>query len=106
MGIMKNKLPIMQSDSEQFLLMQTRWASVIEPLLSNPIVNGAVLRQVSLVSGANVINHKLGRKLQGWLLARKRGAAEIYDTQDSNNMPNLTLTLTSDAVVSVDLYVW
>lgn len=99
-------LPIMQSDSEQLSMMQTRWASILDPIIANPITSGAVLKQVQLIIGSNSINHLLGRKLQGWFLVRQRGAASIYDTQDSNSMPNLTLTLTSDANVSVDIWVY
>lgn len=101
-----SKLPIMQSDSEQLSLMQTRWASILEPIISNPMLSGAVLKQVELSIGINVVNHKLGRKLQGWFLVRQRGPANVYDTQDANNMPALTLTLTSDASVSVDIWVY
>lgn len=99
-------LPIMQSDSEQLHMMQTRWASILNPVITNPIAHGAVLKQVTLVSGANVINHKLGRKLQGWFITRLRGAANLYDTQDANSMPDLTLQLQSSANVIADIYVF
>ncbi len=99
-------LPILQSDSEQLTMVQTRWASILQPLLTNPMLEGAVLKQVQLTSGSNVINHKLGRKLQGWIITRQRGPANVYDTQDANAMPQLTLQLESSASVSVDLYVF
>lgn len=99
-------LPIMQSDSEQLLSVQTRWASILNPLLSNPLLNGVVLKQVQLASGSNIINHKLGRKLQGFIITRQRGPANIYDTQDNNSMPDLTLHLESSASVSCDIYVF
>lgn len=100
------KLPIFQSDSAEMGLMQTSWASVINPLLTNPLVNGLLLKNVSLINGSTQVNHKLGRKLQGWTVIRKRAAAEVYDTQDSNSMPELTLSLVSNANVLVDLYVF
>ncbi len=101
-----NKLPIIQSDSEQLTMLQTRWASILGPLLANPSLNSAVLKQVQLSTGSNVINHMLGRKLQGWKLVRQRGAANVYDTQDTNSMPQLTLQLESSAPVSVDIEVF
>lgn len=99
-------LPILASDDKDFLLMQTTWSSAINPILANPLSNSIVLKNIPLVIGINVINHKLGRKLQGWILTRQRGAAIIYDTQDANNMQNLTLQLNSNVAVIVDLVVF
>lgn len=87
-------------------MMQTRWASILGPLLANALLSGAVLKQVQLSSGSNVINHRLGRKLQGWFLTRKRAAGNIYDTQDANSMPDLTLQLESSTSAVVDIYVY
>lgn len=105
-ALVASKLPIMQSDSEQLSMMQTRWASIINPVLGNPLVDGAVLKQVALTSGSNVVNHKLGRKLQGWFITRLRAASDIYDTQDSNTIPELTLQLEASADATVDIYVF
>lgn len=85
---------------------RTKWASELNPLLAAPQNNSSILRSVSLVVGANVVNHLLGRPLQGWKIVRQRAAASIYDTQDSNQTPALTLQLTSSAAVSVDIEVF
>lgn len=87
--------------------MLTAWASQLNPVITNPITKGIVLKNVQLAVGQNVINHKLGRILQGWNSTRIRNvAAQIYDTQDSNQTPQLTLNLVSDAAVTVDLFVF
>jgi len=87
--------------------MQSRWKSILDPLLGNPSVQSNILENVSLLStGTTVINHGLGRKLIGWRIIRKRGNANIYDTQDSNQTPQLTLQLVSSAAISVDLEVF
>lgn len=87
-------------------MADNRWASILNPIVANPANNSIILKNVQLAIGTNTINHKLGRNLQGWFIVRKRGSADIYDTQDSNQMPNLTLTLVSDAIVTVDLAVF
>jgi len=99
-------LPIFKSDSTEMGLMQTAWATQLNPVVANPVSSGKVLKNVELSSGANVINHLLGRKLQGWILTRQRSSAAIYDTQDANKFPELTLQLTSSAAVVVDIYVF
>ena len=99
-------LPIFKSDDQQAMLMQTSWSKELNPLIALPTNQGSILQNVSLSTGSNTINHKLGRKLQGWWLVRKRAAASVYDTQDSNQMPSLTLLLTSSADVVVDIFVF
>lgn len=84
-------------------MMQVTWATALDPIISNPATNPTILKNVPLVVGTNVINHKLGRKLQGWKIVRKRASADIYDEQDTNQMPQLTLVLVSDAIVTIDL---
>ena len=95
-----------QSEDKSLMLLQTAWASVLDPLLKNATNNCSVLSSVQLQVGSNVINHKLGRKLQGWSIVRQRAAASVFDTQDVNPTPALTLTLTSSAAVVVDLLVF
>lgn len=99
-------LPNFQSDDQVFQLMQNAWATQLNPLLKNPLSNGIILQSQSLATGANVVNHKLGRKLQGWFMVRQRASANIFDTQDTNTSPTLTLNLTSSAPVVVDIYVF
>lgn len=99
-------LPIFKSDSQEMTLMQTQWAQQLNGLLSNPLSNGMLLKEISLSTGNNAVNHKLGRKLQGWVLTRQRALAQIYDAQDTNSMPQLTLSLISDVPTVVDIYVF
>lgn len=100
-------LPIFHAfDEKNFGLLQTNWASQINPLLGNPVANGIILKNVALINGTTVVNHLLGRRLQGWVVTRQRAAASIYDLQDQNQMQNLTLVLSSSASVVVDIYVY
>lgn len=78
----------------------------MNPVLALPQTNSSILSNVQLKVGSNVINHGLGRTLQGWSLVRQRAAASIYDNQDNNQTPALTLVLVSSAAVSVDLEVF
>lgn len=89
-----------------FDLLQTRWASQLNPILANLLVQGQLLPNIDLISGTNVVNHKLGRDLIGWIITRKNDAANIYDTQAINQMPDLTLNLVSDMAVSISIWVF
>jgi hypothetical protein len=87
-------------------MLQTTWASQLNPIIANPLVQGQLLQNVALISGTTVVNHKLGRKLQGWFIVGINGAATIYDNQASNQTPQLTLSLTSNATANVALWVF
>lgn len=87
-------------------MLQTTWAKQLNPLLANPTLDTVLLKNISLAAGTNVINHRLGRILQGWNPTRMRSPATLYDTQDTNQTPQLTLTLISSADVVIDLVVF
>lgn len=87
--------------------MQVRWSTLLQPLLDSPTARPVLLKGVSLSAGSNVVNHLLQRTLQGWTIVRMRGAfSQVYDTQDSNPRPELTLLLHASAPVVCDLLVF
>ena len=101
--VMAFKLPQMQTLSQ----LSTKWAAIINPLLSNPANNSLLLQNIALASGNNSVNHMLGRKLQGWKPIRFHGSyADLYDLQDTNQTPELTLVLNASAPVTIDLEVF
>ena len=96
-------LPVFKSDDQSVTLLQTAWKSNLDPVLSNPLLNGVLQKNITLASGTNVINHLLGRPIQGYLITGMHNAfSEIYDTQ--SNTPALTLNLHSSVATSIDLY--
>lgn len=103
---MSNKiatLPQFQSDDRDFQLMQSQWATSINPLLRNPLVNGVLLENVPLVMGDNVINTLLSRKQRGWFMVDQTAAADIYRSGPFNAQ---TLTLNASAPCTVSLWMF
>lgn len=84
-------------------LMQDRWASILNPLLSNQLTQGLLLKDQFLTNGVTILNHRLGRKMVGWFITDISGAAQIYRAAP---LDDLTLTLTSDAAVVASLWVF
>lgn len=82
---------------------QNRWASILTPWLKNPMSSGVYLKNLSLVSGSNVINHKLGKTPQGWIVIDIQAAETLYRSAAFND---LTLTLTASGDVTASLYVF
>lgn len=99
-------LPTQKFEDKNLMLLQATWKTQLDPVLANPLVQGQIIRSVPLQTGSNTINHGLGRKLQGWVIIRQRASGTVYDTQDTNTMPALTLLLTASGAINVDLYVF
>lgn len=99
-------LPKYKTESKEFEMLQTNWATQLDPVVALPINKGLILPSIPLVIGTNQVNHKLGRKLQGWWVVRQRAAASIYDEQDLQMNPTLMLALVSSANVTIDLFVF
>ena len=99
-------LPIFQSPSKEFSLMQTAWASELNPFLNAPICNGLLLVSQVLTSGDNTINHKLGRKLIGWIIVGQNASATFYDKQAANQRKDKTLVLNASGAVTVNIWVF
>lgn len=87
-------------------LANPRWASILNPLLANPLVNGRILQDEEVASGRNIINHGLGRKLQGYIVTLNNANVTFYDSQATNQMPDLTLILNASGAATINLYVF
>lgn len=79
------------------------WAAELNPIVLNPLNSVSIIQNVSLTAGVNVVNHKLGNKMQGWLIVDIQGPASVYRTGSFNDK---TLILTSSAAVVVSLGVF
>lgn len=85
-------------------LTQTRWASILNPFIANPINSILILQGVQLNNGApTVINHLLGQMQQGWFILDINNAATIYRSAPFNAK---TLTLFSNASCTVNIGVF
>lgn len=84
-------------------LMLTTWATAINPLLNLPPNQGLLLKNIPLINGVTVINHRLGKTMQGWVIIDQDANATIYRSQPLNN---LTLTVTSNAACNISLWVF
>lgn len=85
--------------------MQTKWASQINPVLANLLVQGQLLTDISLINGTTAVNHKLGRIPNGWFLVSPMGAATVYQAAQQIN-PTLTLSLVSNTAIQTSVWVF
>lgn len=96
----------LQTPDRMLNMIQDNISEALNPITQQPILNGNILTNVSLAIGENTIQHGLGRILVGWYLVRVRGSVLVYDNQDANLTPNLTLVLVASAARTVDIAVF
>lgn len=97
------QLPLPKVSDSGLSTILSRWKAAIDPLLALPTSQSSILTDVPLISGVTVINHKLGRTMQGWSIVDINGAAAIYRSAPLNDK---TLTLTSSAAVTASIEVF
>jgi hypothetical protein len=96
-------LNLFKSPDQTLMLMQKQWTSQLNPLLAVSLTKGSLLSDIKLINGATTFNHYLGKQMSGWAVVDINGQALIYRSQPLNSQ---TLTLTSDAAVTVSLWIF
>jgi hypothetical protein len=96
MALLSTKLP--------WDLAQTRWASILNPVIATPILNGNQISDIVLKASIPLaVNHLLQRMPQGWILTDNTANAVIWRSAALNN---LTITLESSADTTISIWVY
>lgn len=88
--------------------VQDNVAVALGQVLGKDCLDLKLLKNVILLPGiTNMVDHGLGRVLDGWMVVRNHGGyAILTDLQDTNQSQHLLLYLTTPATVMVDLLVF
>lgn len=90
------------SSNLTFDQMINKWASQLNPVIANLLLQGQPLTSIKLLSGVpRVLNHSLGRNQMGFFITDINASANIFRTQPFNSS---TLTLQSSADVTINLW--
>lgn len=84
-------------------LLLTKWSSILNPLIANPLNDVSILKNVILASGNNKIPHLLDRPQQGWFILDINSAITLYRSQPLNSQ-FLYLTASGAATVSLGVF--
>lgn len=96
-----------RSDDDVIRQLQGAIDLVFQTLLPKEILDGNLLKDVDLVSGSvNMVQHKLARKSQGYLVIKKNANATIWDSEDINDFRDSFLQLRASADCTVSLWVF
>lgn len=79
----------------------------LSSLLVKEILDGQILKNISLASGSiNKVSHLLSRPVTGYIVIKKNANATIWDSESSNAQKDLFLTLNTSANCTVSLWVF
>lgn len=96
------EVPSVQIPDEKINRMQGNILQAVNQLVKVPFSEGLLLKNQTLQSGANTVNHRLQREIQGYLILKQNAAATIF----GGNYGRTSVTLTASATVTVDLWVF
>lgn len=84
--------------------LQDNIEDAINPFIKNQFLDGLLRTGIEIVAGDNDIPHKLGRKIQGWVVVDQDATAAFYRKPSST--PTLTIKLNSSANCTISLYIF
>lgn len=85
-------------------LAQTKWPAALNPILALAMLQGNQLNNIALTASTPlVINHFLGKMMQGWFITDITANTAIWRTAPFNS---LNITLESSVNVTISLWVY
>lgn len=84
--------------------LQDSVKETLDPITSNLLLGGNLLKAVNLVAGPNLLSHGLGRNYLAWMLLRPSSAATLFETPSPD--PSKYIQLTASAPLTCSLLVF
>lgn len=87
--------------------IQYRIEETLRPITDSAIIDGRLINDIDLASGTSTkIAHKLGRKLNGWIVVGKSAGQHVYDENAGQTDLGTHLHLTAGGTVTVNVWVF
>lgn len=85
--------------------LQANVGEALTPLQNKPILDGIMLSKLEIVSGSNLVQHKLGRKVVGYFVISQSAASQFYDNIQTNTSAS-SFSITATSPCNVNLWVF
>jgi hypothetical protein len=85
--------------------LQSNVAEILDALTSSEFVNGTFIKKTILTTDT-VIEHKLQREYEGWVVTDIDGSAIIYRSSTTNNFKQRQLILKASVQVNATIYIF
>lgn len=97
------QLPLIKSITGDLSLLTTKWKSILDPLLRNPLNGVSILKDIVVIAGNNQIPHLLGRKPQGFFIVNAN-VVTVLNTYQPFDESFLYLASLSAGTVSIGVF--
>lgn len=94
-----------RSDSRELMQLQANIQDVMRGIEAAVMVRGRLIENVTLSASANDVAHGLGRKLRGFVVARKNAAVDVWEPSVAA-IPERAVRLQATGNVVVSLWVF
>ncbi len=92
------------SPNEEVTRLQTHIRTTLNPLLELPISDGLLHTYLSIETSDTVIDHKLGRQYEGFIITRLKSNSVIFESSSTNDTPDRIIILKASATATADIY--
>lgn len=92
--------------SQDLVQLQANIDTLINEVQQEPPLRGVLLKDVSIATTDTFINHGLGRAYQGFMVARLRNDARIWEPSTDNNQPTTQIILIASAACTASIWVY
>ena len=92
------------SKEQEVTRLQSHLKTVLNPLLELPISDGVLIKDLTVNTTDTLIEHKLGRKPEGFLITGLKSNSVIYESATANDEAARLIILIASATATADIY--
>lgn len=94
-----------QADDRDLMAAQARIKEFAQAIEDCPLIDGALVEGVEMAAtGLKTIEHRLGRKPIGWMVARQNAYAFFREETDGNSIPEKVILIRSTHAVTANFW--
>jgi len=88
-------------------MIQDNVSEYLKQITNNPRINGLLIENIDLVFGqTTTVNHGLGRAIRGFEIVYKNNSVDIWAEDSNQSLPTKTITLSTSADATINLWVY
>lgn len=93
-----------RSENSDIRQIQDAIALVIDQISSKDILDGILVEDISLVSGVNLVSHKLDRAPKGFIVVARNANQNVWNGVSTRAVSNLNMALQCSGSVKVSIW--
>lgn len=99
------QIPLLNTGDYKLDQIQKNIAQAVSNILKIPYLNGSEIKNVSLLSSdVNSINHKLGRKYQGYFITSLNANSTVWISNTNESETTINLSCSADCSINIWVY--